>query len=577
MYKVLVVGGHDARLAGFGLETSILERYTVNFLTKLGIGIVAGMVAISGQAAEPLGFYGFDHDIYSPAGLEGMAEIYSGKVFLSGIPVTLTEAMGRAAAEGQAKSGQAPDLGYNPSTDVGQFYATGSMPSPPNRQAPPGMSIGRSVFERDGAKLVGGNCFACHTGVVNGQVVAGLGNNGIMPGGDGGYDSEGPKMSDFVDKLNNEAEKREFAIAMASGSVRAPRVPELTSRGDHYGPFAVWGLGAVLADPAKKGLAISDEETELVKLFKSTVVPPVDPMPWWLMKYKERDYWYSDGAPDDAAHFSFNFTTTHPLSNEYHTAHVESTAKALAFARETVSPPYPDALDADLVKLGEELFHGRTKPADTTTFKTCAGCHGEYSRKPDAKDYAMAGGWYVSYDNSDELKDVKTDTAYNDVLRTFRPIARHIDKLQTYYAAQGTPELAPTESYPDDVGYVAPPLVGVWATAPYFHNGSVPVIEAVLNSALRPEIWARSTDAFDYDLERVGLDYTVVTRDEFEASAEAAAKVHPMSKTAIDHEYIYDTTGYGRGNGGHTFGDSLSEHERSAIIEFLKSLSGRDM
>ena len=40
-------------------------------------------------------------------------------------------------------------------------------------------------------------------------------------------------------------------------------------------------------------------------------------------------------------------------------------------------------------------------------------------------------------------------------------------------------------------GYIAPPLDGVWITAPYFHNGSVPTIEAVLNSKFRPTYWTR--------------------------------------------------------------------------------------
>ena len=35
---------------------------------------------------------------------------------------------------------------------------------------------------------------------------------------------------------------------------------------------------------------------------------------------------------------------------------------------------------------------------------------------------------------------------------------------------------------------------------------------------------------------------------------------------------VYDTTKSGRGNGGHTFGDHLSDAERMAVIEYLKTL-----
>src|SRR5207248_7546997 len=50
-------------------------------------------------------------------------------------------------------------------------------------------------------------------------------------------------------------------------------------------------------------------------------------------------------------------------------------------------------------------------------------------------------------------------------------------------------------------GYQAPPLDGVWATAPYFHNGSVPTVYDVLNSKSRPRVFTRSyrTGTEDYD------------------------------------------------------------------------------
>ena len=39
-----------------------------------------------------------------------------------------------------------------------------------------------------------------------------------------------------------------------------------------------------------------------------------------------------------------------------------------------------------------------------------------------------------------------------------------------------------------------------------------------------------------------------------------------------DNKYIYNTTLPGYGNYGHTFGDQLSEAERKAVIEYLKTL-----
>jgi hypothetical protein len=250
----------------------------------------------------------------------------------------------------------------------------------------------------------------------------------------------------------------------------------------------------------------------------------------------------------------------------------------LAFARETQSPVFPGSLDANLVAQGADLFHGRTKPANASGFTACKTCHGTYTKKESATDLSQPGSWTVAYDFSDTLRNVRTDEAYNSTLQKLQPVADNINKLAVYFEAQGHPELVPHATVPQKPGYVAPPLVGIWASAPYFHNGSVPTIEAVLNSSTRPEIWARDPhDPHAYDLAKVGMAYKAISREDFDASA-AAAKGKPfLSKAAIDHGAIYDTAAYGHGNSGHTFGDNLSAEERAAVIEFLKSLSGPDM
>ena len=101
-------------------------------------------------------------------------------------------------------------------------------------------------------------------------------------------------------------------------------------------------------------------------------------------------------------------------------------------------------------------------------------------------------------------------------------------------------------------GYIAPPLDGVWITAPYLHNGSVPDIETVLNSKSRPKYWSRNFSKTEYDYEKLGWKYTVEEKE--------------------DGRKVYNTTLPGYGNYGHTFGDKLNEGERKAIIEYLKTL-----
>ena len=107
---------------------------------------------------------------------------------------------------------------------------------------------------------------------------------------------------------------------------------------------------------------------------------------------------------------------------------------------------------------------------------------------------------------------------------------------------------------------MAPPLDGIWATAPYLHNGSVPTVADLLNSYDRPAQWARysavaktPTGAADeYDHERLGWK---VKRDK-----------------AAGGKYEYDPSKPGYGNGGHTYGDHLTDEERAAVVEYLKTL-----
>ena len=496
--------------------------------------VFVSLSVTSAFAFEPVTFYGFDKAAHSAAAHEGMEEIFSGRCFHSGIPVAGARMMLNALRTQQEK------LGYDPGSAEGRFYAQGRFVSPPERTtgSGEGFGLGESVFVRDGKQLVNGNCFSCHAGVVNGQVVAGLGNNHI----------------------NQSSPQTERA------------------RGDNFGPYAVWRLGARLADPANKGMVLAKEKTELEGLLAAGPLPPVDPMPWWLMKYKKLDYWYADGGIYNAAHFAVNFTTPHDKINEHRAQHVQTVAKALAFARETQSPPYPKSLDAELVQRGADLFHGRRRPAVMKGFRTCKTCHGSYTKKSSDADFSQPGSWTVDYDFSHVLRNVKTDASYNTTLQRLGPIAEHINKLEAYFTVQGTPELIPTTSVPTKSGYVAPPLVGVWASAPYFHNGSVPTVEAVLNSKIRPEIWSRNPrDPYAYDLERVGMAFEAMSRSEFEQSAADAEGAPFLSQARIDHGAIYDTKRFGHGNMGHTWGDSLSADERSAVIEFLKSLSGPDM
>jgi hypothetical protein len=110
----------------------------------------------------------------------------------------------------------------------------------------------------------------------------------------------------------------------------------------------------------------------------------------------------------------------------------------------------------------------------------------------------------------------------------------------------------------DPGGYVAPPLDGVWGSAPYFHNGSVPTLWHVLHPDDRPAVWLRTEGGYDRD--RVGLEVT-----EF-------PKVPESVSTAAERRRYFDTSIRGKSAAGHRFPDVLTEDEKRAVLEYLKTL-----
>jgi hypothetical protein len=96
--------------------------------------------------------------------------------------------------------------------------------------------------------------------------------------------------------------------------------------------------------------------------------------------------------------------------------------------------------------------------------------------------------------------------------------------------------------------YAARPLYGIWAAAPYLHNGSVPTLyDLLLPPAQRPKTFPLG--ARQYDPVKVGL-------------ADAACD---------QPDCVVDTARVGDGNGGHAYGTDLGEADRKALLEYLKT------
>jgi mono/diheme cytochrome c family protein len=358
----------------------------------------------------------------------------------------------------------------------------------------------------NGAKLVSQNCLVCHARRLGDQVVIGLGDNN----------------HDFTQSAKMQVE---LAGAFASNEPTKSEWRRFLGRVSAVDPYILTqtiGLNpadnltaALIAHRDRKTLAWSDDA--LLEPPPKDVLP-VDVPPWWRMRKKNAMFYSGMGRGD---HARIMMTASILCADSVEEARrIDSYFPDIEAYIKSIKPPaYPFAVNAERLSEGEAVFASR-----------CAVCHGTAAHYPNL---------IVS------LETVGTDPAL--ALGSWTA-----DRFVRWYNQSFFGELARMQPAQ---GYMAPPLDGIWVTAPYLHNGSVPSLATLLDSSKRPIFWTRnftSTSLEEFDPQEVGWKYTVLQ------SATSNAD--------------YDTTRVGYGNGGHTFGDVLADGERVALIEYLKTL-----
>lgn len=366
-----------------------------------------------------------------------------------------------------------------------------------------------------GVELVSANCLQCHAGRINGELVIGLGDStGDFTAPVGGMAAlAGALLSDPDEK----AELQRFVDRLAAIE---PFTQTLT-----IGVNPADAVAAVLfAHRDPKTFAWNDPP--LLELPEPTPIP-VDVPPWWWMKKKNAMFYVAGGRGDHSRTMMASATLCTDSVDE--ARDIDAYFPDVRAYITSIEPPkYPFEIDAALADLGRPIFEA-----------TCSGCHGTYG----------PGGVYPNLLAPIEV--VGTDPVLAQGAAQFS--GRFLDWFNNSFYGE-VAHLAPEK------GYMAPPLDGVWASAPYFHNGSVPTVAAVLDSSSRPTYWTRTFDSTDYDPAALGWQITEL--DHGQADEPVAA----------ERKKIYDTTLSGHSNSGHPFGDALSADDRLAVIEYLKTL-----
>lgn len=372
-----------------------------------------------------------------------------------------------------------------------------------------------TVTHPNGVKMVSPNCLTCHSDKVNGEFIVGLGNTSFD------YSTD---MSAVVPLLNlgvtafygaDSDEWRAFEpFSKATAAVNDNIV--MAARGVNPADQ----LTAVLVahrDPQ----TLEWKDTPDLEIPSTTI--PTDVPAWWLLKKKNAMFYSGIGRGDFSKFLMASSLLT--LEGTDEAAEIDQHfVDVLAWINSLEAPAYPAAIDQELAAEGKQLFE-----------LNCSSCHGTYGADESYPNLLIPTATVGT--------DATLVEAYSE--QTF---GTFVDWYNESWFAQG--------EYPGKIvpgqGYVAPPLDGIWATAPYLHNGSVPTLEALLDSSSRPTYWERSFDNTDYDLQKVGWNYE--DRD---------------SKLSSQ---TYDTTLRGYGNGGHIFGDRFTDGERAAVIEYMKGL-----
>ncbi len=365
-----------------------------------------------------------------------------------------------------------------------------------------------------GVEVVTENCLGCHATPTDSGVIIGLGNASLDLTADfTPYAMAAGLMAKDGDEL---AEWWRWV-----GRVRAVAP---YNRPDTIGINPADNLAAVLAAHRNpETLAWSDAP---LRPLPSREPVPVDVPAWWLMRKKHAMFHTGIGRGDHGRLMmsSSMLCTDSVAEAERIDSYFGDVRAYLASLR---PPKYPHRIDRALAAEGRDVFDAH-----------CGECHGTYGENETYPNLIIP------------VEEVGTDPLlWQSTARADVPMVEWFNR--SFYGKTARLEPGP--------GYVAPPLDGIWTTAPYLHNGSVPTVEALLDSRKRPKYWHRPLYP-ELDTEALGWKHRVLTHGK------------AAEKDAAQRKHLYDTTLPGHSNQGHTFGDELSDAQRRAVIEYLKTL-----
>ena len=371
------------------------------------------------------------------------------------------------------------------------------------------------IKHTNGTELLSPNCLTCHSDKINGEFILGLGNTSFD------YTTNTHSLVTMLSTLiknrftENSPQYESFIqFENATNALNG----KITTKVRGVNPADK--LTSVLIahrDP----VTLEWMDQPQLEILEETI--PTDVPAWWLLKKKNAMFSTAIGRGDFSRFLMASSLLTFKDSTE--AAEIDRHfPDVLTWINSLQPPKYPEAIDQSLALEGQKIFE-----------LNCSSCHGTYGSEGEYPNLIIS------------LDEIGTDP-YLSKAYSEGTYSQFIEWYKKSWFSKGQN----AGDVKVESGYIAPPLDGVWATAPYLHNASIPNIELLLNSKLRPKYWKRSFDSYDYDMQKLGWKYTTMESKE--------------------DNLTYDTTIPAYHNTGHTFGDDLSNEERLAVIEYLKTL-----
>ncbi len=434
-----------------------------------------------------------------------------------------------------------------------------SVPYPGGKR--PETRMGFTLIERHGVKGFTFGCATCHAGHLFGKKVLGLTNrfpraNHTFVVAGSGLEKVNPHFFRFFLKASANETKMysETRASLARVSTPKPIVLGLDT-----------SLAQVSLSLARRSADENATPNRWLERFPrheplAHEVADSKPAVWWNLKYKTR--WLSDGSLVSGNPIYTNFlwnelgrgTELDVLDQWLQRSEqmVEELTSAV-FASE--APRFTDFFPAERIspvraKAGEHVFE-----------RQCSRCHGSYEKAWNLEG-AETLSWSeqiktveVNYHKRTPVVDVGTDPGRYLGMRSLEQLNR------LAISQRGGMVVRPQK------GYVPPPLVGIWARWPYFHNNSAPSLCAVLTRQKdRPRTYFAG-EAND-------------PRKDFDSRCNGyptGDQVPPAWRR--DKDAFYDTRRKGMSNSGHDEGiflrdgkEILSDEDKMNLVAFLQTL-----